>query len=243
MSKERERQILEILARQKQASVHDLAQRLYASEPSIRRDLARLHSQHLIQRTHGGAVLEETALSQTKIPFLIRELEQSDAKLIMARRAIEQVKDNDVVFLDASTSAYTLIPFLSQKRGITVVTNGVKALARLAEYGISTLSTGGELIASCMALVGEDACRYVDGINADVAFFSCRGLSMDGRLSDIAPAENHVRRRMIAQSRRAFLLCASEKFGKVFYHHLCTTRELDGVISDAETDAFPLRQG
>lgn len=243
MSKERERQILEILARQKQASVHDLAERLYASEPSIRRDLARLQSQHLIQRIHGGAVLEETALSQTKIPFLIRELEQCDAKLLMARKAVELVRDNDVIFLDASTSAYMLIPFLAEKRGITVVTNGVKALARLAEYSIPTLSTGGELIASCMVLVGEDACRYVDGINADSAFFSCRGLSADGRLSDISPAENHVRKRMIAQAKRAYLLCASEKFGKMFYHHLCSTRELDGVISDAETAGFPTRAG
>ena len=56
----------------------------------------------------------------------------------IAQKAIELVNDNDVIFLDASTSAFRLIPFLASKSNITVVTNGVKALTSLAEYGINT---------------------------------------------------------------------------------------------------------
>ena len=42
MHTEREKAILEILLREKTVSVHTLAATLYASEQSIRRDLARL---------------------------------------------------------------------------------------------------------------------------------------------------------------------------------------------------------
>ena len=231
MSKDREKQILEILLKQKKVSVKELADFLFISEPSVRRDLASLEKQNLIKRIHGGAMLEETMLSKNKIPFLIREYEQSSAKVLIAQKAIDLINDNDVIFMDASTSCYYLIPFLSSKRNITVVTNGVKALTKLAEYDINTISTGGTLVNSCLALVGEEAYKTIETFNADIAFFSCRGLSDDGYLTDIAPEENNIRKHMMKNSKKSYLLCSSEKFGKKYFHNLCHKDELNGIIT------------
>jgi len=232
MNIDREKQILEILLKEKRATVQQLAASLYISEPSVRRDLASLEKQNLIKRVHGGAVIEETALSKNKIPFLIREYEQSSAKVQIAQKAISLVNDNDVVFLDASTSCYYLIPFLATKRNLTVITNGVKALSKLAEYDITTFSTGGALVNSCLVLVGEEACSTVESFHADVAFFSCRGVSDDGYLTDIAREENIVRKRMIQNAKRSYLLCATEKFGKTYYHNLCHKDAITGIIHE-----------
>lgn len=231
MSKDREKQILEILLKQKKVSVKELSDFLFISEPSVRRDLASLEKQNLIKRVHGGAMLEETMLSKNKIPFMIREYEQSSAKVLIAQKAIDLINDNDVIFMDASTSCYYLIPFLSSKRNITVVTNGVKALTKLAEYDINTISTGGTLVNSCLALVGEEAYKTIETFNADIAFFSCRGLSDDGYLTDIAPEENNIRKHMMKNSKSSYLLCASEKFGKKYFHNLCHKDELTGIIT------------
>ena len=231
MSKDREKQILEILLKQKNVTVKELSELLFISEPSVRRDLASLEKQNLIKRVHGGAVIEETMLSKNKIPFLIREYEESSAKMLIAQKAIDLICDNDVVFLDASTSCYYLIPFLASKRNITVVTNGVKALTKLAEYDINTISTGGALVNSCLALVGEEAYKTIETFNADVALFSCRGLSDDGYLTDIAPEENNIRKHMIKNSEKSYLLCTQEKIGKKYFHNLCHRDELDGVIT------------
>ncbi len=232
MNKDRERLILEKIIADKRVYVKELAKEIYASEPSIRRDLNSLEKQGLIKRIHGGAILEESGTSLLKIPFLVRELEESDAKVIMAKKAIELIKDNDVIFLDASSSAYNLIPFLVTKNKLTVITNGIKALQKLAEYNINAIATGGKLMNSCLALVGEEAYSVIEGVTADIAFFSCRGLSSDGKLSDISDAENNVRKKMIANSKKSYLLCASKKIGKTYYHTLCTTDELTGIISE-----------
>ena len=232
MSAEREKRILEILLKEKRCSVKDLAKALYISQPSVRRDLQSLEAQNLIKRVHGGAMLEESAVSKNKIPFLIREYEQSGAKAILARKAAELVCDGDVIFLDASTSCYYLIPYLAGKKGITVVTSGVKALSKLAEYDIRTVSTGGTLINSCLALVGEEAYQTLESFNADLAFFSCRGVSEDGYLTDISPEENGVRKKMIRRAKRSYLLCATEKFGKRYFHNLCHKDEIDGIITE-----------
>ena len=236
MSNERDKAILELLLKEKQVTVKHLASHLYISEPSVRRDLARLERQHLIKRIHGGAMIEKDALSKTKIPFTIRELEESDAKIVIAKKAIELVHDNDVIFLDASTTAYSLIPFLPSKKNITVVTNGVRALEKLAECDINTISTGGNLIPSCKALVGDDAYRTIESINANIAFFSCRGLSDNGFLTDIAPAENHVRKLMMRNAKQSYLLCTNNKFGKQYYHNLCHKDEIDGILTDTLTE-------
>lgn len=232
MNTEREKRILEILLQKKSVTVKELAQELFISEPSVRRDLTSLEQQNLIKRNHGGAILDESSTSRNKIPFLLREYEHSSAKAVIASQAIHLVNDNDVIFMDASTSCYYLIPFLASKKGITVVTNGVKALLKLAEYGVNTVSTGGALANSRLVLTGEEAYKTIETFNADVAFFSCRGVSDDGFLTDIAPDENNVRKQMIKRSKKSYLLCATEKFGKGYFHNLCHKDDITGIIHE-----------
>ena len=171
---------------------------------------------------------------ENKIPFKVRELEESSAKVVMAKAAAELIEDGSVVFLDSSTSAYNIIPFLGDKKNLTVITNGVRALERLAGYGINTVSTGGTLDPSCMSLVGDEAHKTIEAFNADICFFSCRGLDSDGNMTDIFSAENYVRQRMIKHSKRAYLLCAGDKFGKKYFHNLMNLKAVDGLISDRE---------
>ena len=234
MNKEREREILTMLlaSEKKTLSVGELAGKLYTSESSIRRDLASLEQKQLIRRTHGGAAIEENSISAQKIPFVIRELEQSDAKVEMAKKATHYINNCDVIFLDASSSAYNLVPYLAMKKGLTVITSGIKALSKLGEYGIRAISTGGTLLPSCQSLVGNEAQLTVSHFNADACFFSCRGLSSDGRLTDISDEENYVRQKMIEHSKRAYLMCASEKIGKEYFHNLCTVSDLDDVLCE-----------
>ena len=234
MNKEREKKILEEILKSKKVTVKELAKKLYISEPSIRRDLLSLEKQNLIKRIHGGAVIEENGISATKIPFVIRELEQSDAKIFMAQKAASLVKDGDVIFLDSSSSAYNIIPYLALKNNITVITCGIKALAKLGEYNIKAICTGGTLIPSCQTLVGDDAYNIIEQNNADIFFFSCRGLSSEGLLTDISEQENYVRRKMMKNSAKSYLLCASEKFNKKYFHNLCSVKDITGIISEKE---------
>ncbi len=231
MIKERQRAILELLIERKKATVKELAAALYISEPSIRRDLARLEQQQLIKRVHGGAILDETGVSRIKVPFVIRELEYADEKGQIARQAAELVADDAVIFLDASSSAYQMVPFLAGKSGLTVITTGIRAMTALAEAGVRVISTGGDVMNTCLSLVGDGALDTIRNYHADLCFFSCRGLSAEGELSDISREENIVRREMIARSGDAYLLCAGNKIDRQFYHRLCHVTDISGIIT------------
>ncbi len=232
MSKEREKEILKLLLKEKQISVTELSKLLFTSESSIRRDLAQLENQQLIKRVHGGAIIEENSISMMKIPFVIRELEYSEAKIEVAKKAISYINDYDVIFLDASSSAFNLVPFLASKNHLTVITSGTKALMKLGEYGIKAISTGGELLPSCQSLVGEAAYKTIETFNANAVFFSCRGLSDDGYITDISDSENCVRKHMIEHSQNSYLLCTGNKIGKKYFHNLCTVKDITKIISE-----------
>lgn len=94
------------------------------------------------------------------------------------------------------------------------------------------LPTGGLLLHNSYAYVGHYAERVVREFNADTFFFSSRGLSDDGRITDTSSDETHLRRAMFEQSRRHILLCDSSKFRVTYCYNLRSLRQVDEMISD-----------
>ncbi len=237
MNTERQKQILELLLKHERITVKELSERVFASQSSIRRDLIGLEEQNLIKRTHGTAEVVRGSAYEN-IPFVIRELEQAKAKEILAMKAAKRVNDNDVIFMDGSSSVYNMIPLLAKKKNLTVITNGIRTALRLSEYRIKTVSTGGDIVPECLVMVGSRAYDTVMSINANSAFFSCRGISSDGWATDISVEENAVRQKMMAQSEHSYLLCASDKFGHKYCHNLIHTENVTEVISELDDNKF-----
>lgn len=228
---EREEAIINALLERESMSVRELSSMLYVSVPTLRRDLIKLEEKGRIIRTHGGAQLLKKAGDQ-KVPFLLREHEQNSAKSIMAQKAVEYIKDGDIIMLDSSTSACSMVPLLTQFSNLIVITSSAKASYVLGELGITNICTGGRMIRGAFGYVGEDAERTVMSYNADIMFFSCRGLTMDGRLTDNDTEENSLRRAMFRQSAKRICLCDSSKFGHIYLNSLCHLSQVDELICE-----------
>ena len=226
----RENQYISLLA-QKPHSVKELAEKLFISEPTVRRDIIVLKEKGLVTSQKGIVALKTNSPDQ-RIPLFIRHLEQNEKKQSIARKALKHVKDGDVIMLDASTTAFHLLAHLTEFKNVLVITNGAKTALEAASMGIRTICTGGELMYDSFCYVGTDAESVLRNYNADVAFFSCRGISDGGIASDNSILENSIRKIMIKNSVRSYLLCDSSKLGKTYLNTLCNVKELNGVISD-----------
>ena len=127
--KEREATVLEYLRTHKEVSVSELCKALFVSEPTIRRDLARLAKGKKIIRTHGGAYYRSTP--GENLPQEFREKENADKKSEIAKKCLELINDGDTVMIDASSTALPLLKLLEGKNSIVVITNSTKAPALL----------------------------------------------------------------------------------------------------------------
>ena len=226
----REEKYLRLLG-EREHSVKELSEKLFISEPTVRRDIISLKKKDLIT-SHRGIVSLKSKYADQRIPLFIRNEEYNDAKKEIAIKAASYIKDGDVIMLDASTTAYHLLPHLTAFKNILVITNGAKTAIDAAAMGIKTICTGGEMLLESFSYIGSDAETILGNYNADVAFFSCRGFSDDGIITDNSIPENSIRRIMIKNSKESYLLCDKSKFGKKYLNTLCHKDDIDGIISD-----------
>lgn len=233
MISERHRRILEELSKKPDITVCELAKILCVSEPTVRRDFTELHRRGMITKIYGGAILNAGG-ADGEIPFLLRENEKSNVKSVMGARAAKLVSDGMVIMLDGSTSAYHIVPYITKYKDIIVITSGAKTAVALAEANIRTFCTGGQMLIHSFSYVGEQAEDFVKHINADILFFSCHGLTDDGRMTDRAIEEANLRKAMFRSCKKKILLCDSSKFGKTCFYNMGSVKDIDGIITEGE---------
>lgn len=230
--KDRESVIIEYLRDVKEASVPELCNELYVSEPTVRRALASLASAGLIIRTHGGAIFKSEP--GENLPLSYREREHTEAKNTIARKCLNLIDNAGTIMVDGSSSALSLLKILEPRPHICVITNSAKAALILADKNIKTYVTGGELNSESCCYVGPYAENFISSFSADICFFSVRTLTIDGKLTDNAIAENSVRQFMINNSNKSCLMLDSGKIGDPCLNTLCNIKDIDYIVSERD---------
>lgn len=227
---ERLEQIMNYLRQKQTATVKVLAKRLFVSEATVRRDLNELEHQGLIKRIHGGAVLLDGA--SRELPLYVREQQSAEAKRLIASKAAHYLHDGQVIFLDASSTVMYLIKYFENFHSLTLITNGLKTAQELSTLNHKVYCTGGLMLHNSSAYVGDYATDFVRNFNADLFFFSSRGVSRDGLITDASSEETHVRKVMFEQSQKRIFLCDHTKIGQIYCYNLCSVSQTDDYITD-----------
>ena len=232
IKEERYDKILALLEEEQYISAQRLSQQLFVSLPTIRRDLTELQRRNQIVRSHGGA--KKIQGEHTVAPLNFRRTVNALSKRALCRAAAELVQDNDIIFIDSSTTTLQMADFLSEKKGISVITNGITLASALAQKGIKTYCTGGEIFENSLAHFGSFAEDFIQRFNIDTLFFSCHGVNQKGMLTDPSLPETQIRKVAIAQSRKTVFLCDETKFSLSTPYNLVSIDTLDCIITDTE---------
>lgn len=200
-------------------TVEQLCENLYVSGATIRRDLNELESSRLIRRTRGGAILVEGIANEDPLAF--REGQNEMQKQIIASYARKHIKDGMTIFLDASSTVFTLARNLDTFSNLRVITNGLKTGLYLSDRkGITLMCTGGTLREGSKALAGQSAVAYISRLNADAVFMSSRGFSLAHGASEASEDEYYIKQAFLHSSKAAYLLCDTSKINQ---DYLCRT--------------------
>ena len=232
MNCERENEILRVLYLNRRMTVKEIADAIYVSESSVRRDLAVLEEKGLLQRFHGGAMLEGNGAQTLRNSYAVRKLMFESEKKQIARKAASLIYQDHVIFLDSSTTCFHMLPFLLGLPDVTIITNSVEILHKApSDNKPLVIGTGGTLNAKHRTMYGEEALSTVRKYFANICFISCGAYDGRGMASSLFKEENAVRRAMMEQSNATYLLCTSDKLGIRKAYPICSHEELKGIIS------------
>ena len=212
--------------------VTELSKMLGVTDETIRRDLERLESEGKLIRTHGGAM---STKEEEDVPHFQREVIHQDEKMSVAKEALKLIEEEDIIFLDASSSALYLARLIPDMR-LTVLTNSIQVCVVLSGHSkITVISTGGTLSARSMSYVGQAALNTLDFYYVDKFFFSCKGLDEAWGISDGNELQALVKQKVIERATKRILLLDHSKLGKKAFARISSCSVIDTIIVDSYT--------
>ena len=227
---QRQQRMLEYINRQGSASVKQLAETFFLHEATVRRDLNALGRAGQITRVHGGAAAMEGL--QGEIPLYVRETAFREIKRELARKAAGMVKDGRTIFIDSSSTATMMTPFLER-----IVTDGAQTSLQLSRLkDAQVFCVGGCLGGNSLSYIGPIALQNLSLFHFDYAFFSCRGVSLKNGLSDTTEEEAFFRKLLIQRSEHAVLLVDHSKIDVTSFFGIAPLTAIHSLITDARLD-------
>ena len=228
---ERKNEILETLQKEQRVLVSELAKRYDVTEETIRRDLEKLERDGFVKKTYGGAVLNKN--TNVDLPLRIREKTNRQEKQKVAELSAELIEEGDSIMLDASSTSLMIAQQIKNRKKLTVITTSVEVLIELAQSeGIKVISTGGDLKASSLSLVGRTAENCLGGYNVDKAFVSCKGIDMERGIMESNDLEAGIKLMMKRSAKQTVLVIDSSKFSHISFVKVMDFERGDIVITD-----------
>ncbi len=225
---ERQNTLLQHLKEHKRASVRSLAELLYVSEATVRRDLQELQKMGLAERSHGGALLPENA---EEVSMFFRMNKNAKEKEIIAMKALSHLPPFRSVFIDSSSTALALAERM-ELRFKTVVTNGVQTATQLSKKSdVNLILLGGNMQYNTTATTGSFTTRELQLFRFDLMICSCAAITKDEVL-ERSVEQMELKSTAFSRSDYRMLLADNTKFQS--FGTYCTAKlcDFDIVVSD-----------
>jgi len=231
--------ILEQLATSGTVDVNGLAKELAASPATIRRDLATLERQRLLERTHGGAVAHAVSY---ELPLRYKGVRFAGEKRRIAAAAAASVVEGMAVGLTGGTTATEVARALAGRPRLTIVTNALNIASELSvRPNLKLIVTGGLARSQTSELSGPIAEASLAGLTLDLAFVGVDGVDARAGCTTHEEVEAHTNQVMIRHAQRAILVADSSKIGKVTFARICPVRDVDELITAQAADPVAVR--
>ena len=232
--------ILEQLADGGSVAVAQLADALHVSPATIRRDLAMLEEQRLLERMHGGAVGRAVAY---ELPLRYKSVRHGDEKRRIAVEAASRVTESMAVGLTGGTTATEVAKALADRRDLTIVTNALNIASELAiRPDVKLVVTGGVARSQSYELSGPIAETTLAGLNLDIAFVGVDGIEAKAGCTTYQEIEAHTNGVMIEQARLVIVVADGSKIGRAAFARMCPLSAVDELITDQEADREAVRK-
>ena len=213
--------------------VDELSARLTVSQGTIRRDLSNLSQKGFLERKHGGAAIPSQPLNfLPERNFMEKGLINKEQKRDIAKKALELLQDNEIVFLNSGS---TILHFLEamRNRRLRVFTNNAWAVSCKKGPELELMILGGEYREQSRSFVGGMTLEVISSIHSNITFLGTNGISLEKGLSTAVHQECSVNQAMVRNTNgKVVVLADTSKIGKVSNFISISLDEIDILITD-----------
>lgn len=242
LTPERRRLIADHVRVNGSATVKELENLFDISPSTLRRDLEALEADELIQRVHGGAI---SLKDGDELPIVGRASQQATAKRRIGEAAARFVRAGDTILITGGTTTATIVPFLTEKQDLTVITNSVSCVQQLAYYPeIAVVVLGGWLRHSELSLLGHFAEFAMRELRPNKAFHGIYGLSVKDGLTGADLQEVRTDRNLISAAPELIIMADHTKFTRRGVIRLAPITAASVIVTDTgapDTEVQALR--
>lgn len=231
---ERHKHILDLLEKDGKVLVKDLSDQFEVSESMIRKDLHVLEKKDLLQRTYGGAIILKRTIV-TAETFLNRIEKNTDLKKVIAKKAYELIKEDDTIFLDASSISYLLATLLIQNnKNITLITNMVEISSMIhSDLKLHVIFIGGDYNAYVGGNIGFHSMEQVKLYRCNKSFIGCSGIDLiSGIISAGISEDAGTKKTIMSISKKSYLMSPNERFNLDGIFNFSNITDFHSIITE-----------
>lgn len=214
----------------------DLVQLLNVSEDTIRRDLQELADKGQLSKVHGGALSKSYQSS-----FNDSEVYAKEAKIIIAKKTIQLIKDGMVILTGGGTSIIELVKRLPENLNATFFTISPFVAIELAKYPkIEIILIGGLFSKNSQITFGGHVINQLSEINADLCLLGTSAIHPQDGLTDTDWEINQLKKAMFSAAKKTGILCISEKLDTSLRLKVAAIENINYLITELDPTAGKL---
>ncbi|HHG8771839.1 TPA: DeoR/GlpR family DNA-binding transcription regulator [Raoultella planticola] len=202
--------IAEIVRKNGEIKVDDLAEMLSVSGVTIRNDLNYLEQQGYLKRSFGGAIYTAQQGAQAvQIPEMPTATDKS-LETEMARQIAVHIEDNETLFLGQGSILRKVIPFLAEYDELCLLLNDLAHVPFAQEFlNGETVLLGGVVSGGGKIVEGALALNALSQYRPSRALIAVDHIAEDGTLSVRQETSAHLLSEAITQSERVIAVVAN----------------------------------
>lgn len=234
---QRRKLIQDYLTTHKIASITDLSELVETSEATIRRDLEWLENEGLLERTYGGAILNQRINLESA--YEQRATSYPEKKRRIGERAASMIEDGDIIFINSGTTTAQIFRYIPKDANVTVITNNTVTAFEIGEdVGYEVILLGGTLNNKVNAVTGSLTVNNLSQVYADKTFVGVDGISLKFGCTVPTSAEAEIVRTMIARTRGLVAVVTDHsKWGLVSNYEVAQVDQIHKLITDDGIDS------
>lgn len=231
LKEERHRTILNAVELHNRILLTDIAEELDVSIDTVRRDVKELDAENKLRKVHGGAI----SLGFTSPAAPNNNIYALQEKIAIAEKAVSLLKEGSVIFIDGGTTCLELARLIPHQLKLSCFTLSLPvALQLLSKPNVEVIFIGGRLAREAQITTGARTVHDLLEIKVDYGFIGTGYVDSLHGLTESDWDIVQVKKAVIQASKKAVLLCISEKLNSQHRYKTCDINAINTMITELD---------